>query len=105
MYKLINEIPEKLKKNAINLDSLGFKEIAWKYNDAKEVLDWLKSRKRTVLGGDVYRINNNTIFITYDNWYYEGNNYLSSINIAQEYISKYYYSKGNKFIYSFIVDE
>lgn len=71
-------------------------EIVLGKETALKAIDLLEDAKLIVLGGDVYRLNDNFYDPTYDNWYCEQDNDESSqhfskrsIEIARRYISQY----------------
>ncbi|MBR5278419.1 MAG: hypothetical protein IKU23_04045 [Clostridia bacterium] len=83
-------------------------ETAWMIEDALLVLEYLKSRNRIVLGGDILteKLEHN-----YDSWYYNAEcnqslrfNVECSIKVAIEYISNYIQANGTDFYVIFVVD-
>ena len=50
------------------------------------VLDILEGVNVLVLGGDIYRKSGDDFEHTYDNWYYVGNVYSESLEVAKQYL-------------------
>ena len=50
------------------------------------VLDILEGLNVLVLGGDIYRKSGDDFEHTYDNWYYVGNVYSESLEVAKQYL-------------------
>lgn len=76
---------------AIDLSIIGVNELAWNYSDSLEILDNLLEQNIIIYGGDVLKIDGSGIAYTYDNWYYEGDNYIKSYDKAKDYIIKLLY--------------
>ena len=100
----INILPQALLNMGIFLrDKIGVYEIGWKFDDVIKVLDVIKEKEMTVLGGDVYELNGDEIIITYDSWSFSGSNFIKSFEKASKYINNYYKNNGDDFIYTLIV--
>ena len=59
-----------------------------------------------ILGGDVYRITENSIEALGDNWYIESVRNIKpkdSIDETMKYINDYYVKNGNQYIYSLVI--
>ena len=95
----VNIVPQDLLERGINLrEKLGFYEIAWKFDDAIEVIKIAKDKGMIILGGDVYRLNGNEPVITCNSWYTnEGND--NAFEVAIQYITNYRARNGDDFIY------
>ena len=50
------------------------------------VLDILEGLNVLILGGDIYRKSGDDFEHTYDNWYYVGNVYSESLEVAKQYL-------------------
>ena len=50
------------------------------------VLDILEGLNLLILGGDIYRKSGDDFEHTYDNWYYVGNVYSESLEVAKQYL-------------------
>lgn len=81
-------------------------EEAWMIDDAFLVLEYLKSKEKIVLGGDVLT---EKLEHTYDSWYYNEEssqnsdlNVECSIKLAFEYIANYIKTNGNSFYVVFV---
>ena len=58
--------------------------------------NFLENLNFFILGGDLYKKNNNKFEHTYDNWYYEGNIQSDSIIKTREYLDNF---KNNQNLY------
>jgi len=83
-------------------------ETAWAIKDAILVLEYLRSKNKIVLGGDILT---ETLAYSYDSWYYNADpnwdfkfNIEHSINLAHEYISNYMSTNGDSFFVVFVLD-
>ena len=102
----INILPQSLLSRGIFLrEKIGVYEIGWKFDDVIKVLDVIKEKEMTVLGGDVYGLNGYEVIITYDSWSFSGSNFIKSFEKASKYINNYYENNGGNFIYSLVVEE
>ena len=108
---MINKIqfPSSMIDSSISLRELGIKELAWKWKDIKQVIDFLVEKKYAILGGDVYLLNNDQKIQTYDSWYIDretGISWLDYVkkgkNVTVDYINQYYVSNGDSYCYSII---
>ena len=63
---------------------------------SNDIIDILENLNFFILGGDLYKINNNKFEHTYDNWYYEGNIQSDSIIKTREYLDNF---KNNQNLY------
>ena len=69
METITSVISKELLKKGISLLSLGINEYAWDKDNIKDIFEELSKRKIGILGGDVYKIENETIKMTFDSWY------------------------------------
>lgn len=100
----INILPQVLLNRGIFLrEKIGVYEVGQKFDDVIKVLDIIKEKEMTVLGGDVYELNGGEIIITYDSWSFSGSNFIKSFEKASEYINNYYKNNGDDFIYTLVV--
>lgn len=100
-------IPKSTWSKRIDLeDSLGVNEVAWHYSDVAQVINILTRNGYIILGGDVYQLLNNSIEVTYDNWYFNAEDNEEGIRLSEEktkdYIESYYKRFGENFIYSIV---
>lgn len=100
-------IPKSTWSKKINLeDSVGVNEVAWHYSDVVQVINILTRNGYIILGGDVYQLLNNSIEVTYDNWYINAEDNEEGIRLSEEktkdYIESYYERFGENFIYSIV---
>lgn len=84
------KILELYARSGISLENLGLNEAVLIKKDALHALKLFAQTKTLILGGDIYRkdiVEGHFASICAD-WYYEGNNYLESLEVAQEYLCK-----------------
>jgi hypothetical protein len=103
-------ITDTLIKKAYSLESIGINELAWKKEDAIQVIKELIEIKKAILGGDVYKKNKKLIQPTYDSWYCEMNSNeniddfsLRSINKSIDYIKNYNEKNNGEYYYTIVV--
>lgn len=100
----LNMCNQNAERKGISLKCFGINEKAWTFNDVMDLLDKLQTNNCIVLGGDVYKIEDSTIKITYDSWYYDkvtDDDVYNSVKEAREYI--YRYCKMNKGNFAFSI--
>jgi len=102
-------LPNDLLDSAKALKQLGLQEIAWEHNDALRVMECLGDKGYLILGGDVYRLTENSLESTYDSWYINRDNSRSWSEVVREsvekgisYIAKYRELNGENFLYSIV---
>lgn len=61
--------PNTLIQKSKSLEGLGVSGVAWGLKDIYKVLDFCKENKIGILGGDVFKIRNDSIELLYENWY------------------------------------
>lgn len=94
-----------------SLNPLGINNVAFKYHEIFTFIDYLAQHDYIILGGDVYRLNDNTLESTYDSWYIEQSDLASekAVFIAQEktieYINMYHRRNGDQYAYSLIFEK
>lgn len=83
-------------------------ETAWMIEDAILILDYFKSKKKIVLGGDILT---EKLEYNYDSWFYNIEsdrdlefNIKCSIKAAFEYISNYIRTNGDSFYVIFVTE-
>ena len=98
-------ISEDILEKGINLSSQGINEIIWKGAIIKDVINSIYKAEKTILGGDVYTLDNGLAVSTYDNWYYNGNNFEEAYTNAIQYITNYLERNGDDFYFSVTVSQ
>lgn len=79
------EIIEFIKKKGIDLSkNFHVNNFAFKINDSLELLRLMKNEDILVYGGDVLKYEGKKYVYTYDNWSYDGEDSLISINKSIE---------------------
>ncbi|MED4718518.1 Imm40 family immunity protein [Bacillus badius] len=103
------QLPTIIRNSAISLEELGIKEVAWKWEDAQAVIQFLKQNDLAILGGDVYRVEHNQKEPTYDSWYIDRksgmawSDYVDECQkITMSYINNYYLKNGANYCYSLV---
>lgn len=104
MATMITEVPQDLQGKEISLKHIGVNGVAWKKDDAIDLLNSYKLIGKFVLGGDVLAYGENGYSHNYDNWYfnYEDGNAKESVNHAIKYINNY---PDGDFAFILVVDE
>ena len=67
--RLPGGFPEDVRLAAVDLRPQHVNELAWPYPVALRAVDALSGAGCAILGGDVYRMGENGLSITGDNWY------------------------------------
>lgn len=90
----------------IDLSDIGINNYAYSCDCIDDVLNELEKLHFTILGGDVYVVEEGKLILSYDNWYYTKTNTLSdcslSISKARKYIEYYLEKNGRNFCVSFV---
>jgi hypothetical protein len=101
-------LPKELLNVGQSLEPIGIFEMAWKSQDALKVIDILTSKGYAILGGDVYKYDENRIESTYDSWYINkavGESFIEESRIkSREYIKEYSKNNGDRYLYSIIFE-
>lgn len=110
--KMPNGFPIKLLNVAKSLNHLGILDIAWDWESAIMVVEFLSDCNYAVLGGDVYRLNNDSLESTYDSWYLNKDMSKSREQFVEEtkskaisYINQYHEINGDDFYYSVVFEK
>lgn len=107
---MTNILPDRLIKNTLDLECIGIHEFAWEYKFALNAIKFLSDNNYIILGGDVYRINDQSgkISSTGDSWYFnkasDQSDVIESYKRARDYIEKYRNRNGEYFCYSIVFD-
>ena len=98
-------LPGNLLAVAYDLDNTG--NVAWRYKDVKEVLAYLKTHGKVILGGEVFTLSKERIDLTWDLWEYQIDPALSpdanierSYDESVSYLDSYRKKFGDDFCYS-----
>jgi hypothetical protein len=105
-------IPKELKDNMISLEPYGSPEYLWNWRDVLKVIDILVSKKKMILGGDLYYYLDGRHKPTGDSWYTDPENesYITMDDILRsqkrsiDYINLIVSRNGDNFYYSLVVD-
>ena len=82
--------------NGVSLFEQGENTVIIPIELSNDIIDILENLNFFILGGDLYKKNNNKFEHTYDNWYYEGNIQSDSIIKTREYLDNF---KNNQNLY------
>ena len=95
----VNIVPQDLLERGIRLrEEYGIYDIAWKFDDAIEVIKIARDKGMIILGGDVYRLSGNEPVITYEGWS-TSRGVNNAFEVAIKYITNYRAKNGDDFIY------
>jgi hypothetical protein len=101
-------LPKELLNVGLSLEPIGIFEMAWKSQDALKVIDFLTSKGYAILGGDVYKQDENGIESTYDSWYINktvSKSFIEESRVkSHEYIKEYSKNNGDCYLYSIIFE-
>ena len=93
-----------------SLESIGIDGFAYSKNEALRIVEEYYHSNEAILGGDVYKVKNGKIKLTYDSWYCERNSaetiseYVNrSYKIARDYISRYH--STTNILFGFVIEE
>lgn len=75
--------------NGVSLFEHGENTVIIPIELSNDIIDILEYLNFFILGGDLYKKNNNKFEHTYDNWYYEGNIQSDSIIKTRKYLDKF----------------
>ena len=82
--------------NGVSLFEQGENTVIIPIELSDDIIDILENLNFFILGGDLYKKNNNEFEHTYDNWYYEGNIQSESIIKTRKYLDDF---KNNQNLY------
>jgi hypothetical protein len=109
---LPTDFPVLLFNSGKSLEQLGISGVAWDWENAIKVVEFLCSCKYAILGGDVYGVADDKLKVTYDSWYENKDEKQSKERFIEEtknkaisYIKKYYERNGGNFYYSIVFDK
>ena len=86
--------------NGVSLIEQGENTVIIPIELSNDIIDILEYLNFFILGGDLYKKNNNKFEHTYDNWYYEGNIQSESIIKTKKYLDNF--KNNQNFYVSFI---
>ena len=75
--------------NGVSLFEQGENTVIIPIELSNDIIDILENLNFFILGGDLYKKNNNEFEHTYDNWYYEGNIQSESIIKTKKYLDNF----------------
>ena len=95
-----------------SLKHLGIEGQAFPDQEALKIVQLCKLSLIPILGGDVYSLNDSTIEVLDDNWYYDRTpsesyyNYVqNSCNKSESYIRTYKNNSCDRTLFSFVIDD
>ena len=74
------ELKEKILEKSISLKFYGINDLAWRKEDAIHLIYSIMNDNLGILGGDVYRLDINTLMPLYENWSCEPNENESEVD-------------------------
>lgn len=83
---IMNELINIYINNGFSLFKQGESIVIIPTKLSIRVLDILEGLDLLILGGDIYRKSGDDFEHTYDNWYYVGNVYSESLEVAKQYL-------------------
>ena len=102
-------LPSEFHRSAIPLTTLGIAELAWKHKHIHEVIDWLTCNRLSILGGDVYKLENSEITSAYCDWFVQRkareswDEYTArGAKKAKDYIRYFHEKCGENYCYSLV---
>lgn len=106
---LRREILGKIMQNSISLEKYGLNDLAWSKEDAQNLIGAIMNDNVGILGGDIYKLNQDKLEILSDNWYCEpmktAEDYMRSKVQSLNYIKKYPVEKDENIIFSITFTE
>ena len=94
--------------NGVSLFEQGENTVIIPIELSNDIIDILEYLNFFILGGDLYKKNNNKFEHTYDNWYYEKQDPTidsrKSIFQTEKYISNYVKDHGEYYYFSIVLD-
>lgn len=90
----------------LDLTSQGLYGHIWRMSDCNEVIDTLCNEHRVILGGEILKLKNNGEYV-YDgsSWYYNGDSYVDSSEVAKKYFSTWNPTEDMAVIFVFKPDK
>lgn len=79
-------------------------KFAFKVNDSLKLLEMMKNKDILVYGGDVLKYEKSSYKHTYDNWFYDEDDSLESINISIEKIKLFAKAFKNEIFITLVCD-
>lgn len=110
LWFIVNKISAKWKHEKTSLAPLGVNGFAYSKTEALIIAEEYYHSNMAILGGDVYKLENGKIKLTYDSWYCDRNStetiseYVNrSYQIARDYISRY--QSNTNILFGFVIEE
>ena len=77
-------------REGFSLKENGLNEVVVSNRVALQLLEIFSELKIFILGGDLYEKDTDHHFVNiYGDWYYEGNSFMESIEVARNHLSQY----------------
>ncbi|WP_068469659.1 Imm40 family immunity protein [Candidatus Protochlamydia phocaeensis] len=91
-----SEIKQKILARTVSLEKIGIRDLAWNQEDIKNLINSIMFDDIGILGGNVYKIEDENIIPLSDNWSCDPKAnekreeyYLRSKIVSKKYIEKY----------------
>ena len=105
----MNKIIDQIKKTSFSLVEFGINDLAWKREEALEVIKSIMGLQIAIIGGDVYKIEKDRLIPLGDNWHCEpyanetaDQFYLRSKRTSLAYIEKYPIYPGELIVFGMV---
>lgn len=109
---LKQEIQDKITKKSLSLEKFGLNDLAWNKEEAQNLIRAIMEDRIGILGGDVYRLDENHLEPLYDNWSCEQINkeskeeYFKRSKVESlNFIEKYLVKDGDNVLFSITFTE
>lgn len=110
LWFIVSKMSAKWKHEKTSLAPLGVNGFAYSKNEALRIAEAYYHSNTAILGGDVYKLENGKIKLTYDSWYCDRSSaetiseYVNrSYQIARDYISRYH--SNTNLLFGFVIEE
>ena len=110
LWFIVSKMSAKWKHEKTSLAPLGVNGFSYSKNKALRIAEEYYHSNKAILGGDVYKLENGKIKLTYDSWYCERNSaetiseYVTrSYRITRDYISRYH--SNTNILFGFVIEE
>ena len=86
--KEVMEIPTHLKGKEISLEHIGSNGVAWHRSEVFQLIEYLESSSKFILGGDFLTLEEGKYRHNYDNWHFspDDGDFKDSIEHNKKYI-------------------
>ena len=106
MKSIASFLPVEILQLGMLLEEMGISEIAWDYPVVTRVIEIAQKEKCFILGGDVYKVENEKVESTYDSWYANKSEVTTEESLckAKKFIENYHQKQGKGYLYTLVID-